>query len=142
MTPAGGGSRSPGRRARGELAGEIFAVLEQAGVPLTAGEVRDRIARPLAYTTVVTTMARLYAKGALTRSREGRSHRYAPSTSQAGLVARQMRHVLADHEDRREVLMHFVSELTHEDEEVLLALLTGDDEREPPRHQHRPERRS
>lgn len=129
MPEGDGTARRPGRRrARGELAGEIFTVLEQAGVPLTAGEVRERIARPLAYTTVVTTMTRLYAKGALTRSREGRSHRYTPSTSQAGLVARRMRHVLADHDDRRAVLTHFVSELTDEDEEVLLGLLTEDDE--------------
>lgn len=114
----------PRRRARGELAGEIFTVLERAGVPLTAGEVREQIARPLAYTTVVTTMTRLYAQGALTRTRDGRSHRYAPSTSQAGLVARRMRRALADHDDRRAVLTHFVSELTDEDEDLLLGLLT------------------
>jgi len=126
MTEAGA-SRRARRHARGELAGEIFTVLEQAGVPLTAGEVRERIPWPLAYTTVVTTLTRLYAKGVLTRSRDGRSHRYEPSTSQAGLVARRMRRVLADHDDRRAVLTHFVSELTDEDEDVLLGLLTRED---------------
>ena len=140
MADESGESRRPRRRARGELAGEIFTVLEQAGAPLTAGEVRERITRPLAYTTVVTTLTRLYAKGTLTRSRAGRSHRYAPSTSQAGLVARRMRHALSGHEDRRAVLTHFVSELTDEDEDVLLGLLTGadDDATPPPRRRSDP----
>ena len=129
----------PRRRARGELAGEIFTVLERAGVPLTAGEVREQIARPLAYTTVVTTMTRLYANGALTRTRDGRSHRYAPSTSQAGLVARRMRRALADHDDRRAVLTHFVSELTDEDEDLLLGLLTDEDGDPGPRRRGGPD---
>lgn len=118
----GGVPRLP-RRRRGQLRDEVWAVLQEAGQPLTAGQVRDRLGRPPAYTTVVTTLARLHADGLLTRARDGRSHRYAPSTTEAGLAARRMQLALDDHDDRRAVLTHFVSALTGEDETVLKDLL-------------------
>ncbi|RZT86874.1 putative transcriptional regulator [Pseudonocardia sediminis] len=127
MADRTGGGAPPPRRRRGQLGDEVWTVLQEAGEPLTAGEVRDRLDQQLAYTTVVTTLARLYAKGVLVRTREGRAHRYAPSTTEAGLAARRMQHALDDHEDRRAVLTHFVSALNGEDE-VLLKNLLGEDD--------------
>jgi predicted transcriptional regulator len=49
-----------------------------------AGNVRDvaqRLPRPLAYTTVMTTLDRLYKKGLLTRSKSERAFLYAPLLS-------------------------------------------------------------
>ncbi|MBW0105682.1 BlaI/MecI/CopY family transcriptional regulator [Pseudonocardia sp. KRD291] len=114
------------RRRRGQLRDEVWTVLQEAGQPLTAGQVRERLGRPPAYSTVVTTLARLYTEGILTRARDGRAHRYAPSTTEAGLVARRMQHALDDHDDRRAVLAHFVSALDGEDETVLKDLLEPD----------------
>lgn len=43
--------------------------------------------RPVAYTTVQSTMARLTRKGVLARTRCGRSHRYQPEASDAAGIA-------------------------------------------------------
>ncbi len=123
MSEETSGGAPPARRRRGQLGDEVWTALQEAGQPLTAGQVRDRLGRQLAYTTVVTTLARLHAKGILTRVRDGRAHRYAPSTTEAGLAARRMQHALDDHEDRRAVLAHFVSALGGEDETLLKDLL-------------------
>jgi predicted transcriptional regulator len=120
-------------RARGELASEVWAVLERAGRPLNAAEVRAGLTRPLAYSTVITTLGRLHAKGLLVRERDGRSHRYAPAADSAGLAARAMRRVLEGDVDRREVLSRFVSDLSSDDEAVLRRLLGGHPETGPER---------
>ena len=63
------------RRAAGELEAAALAVLQAAGSALTPGQVRDRLGEQpgghLAYSTVVTILSRLYAKGVLTRFRSG-----------------------------------------------------------------------
>ncbi len=41
----------------------------------------------VAYTTLMTTLDRLYKKGALTRTRSGRGFRYAPAATREGLEA-------------------------------------------------------
>lgn len=116
-------------------------ILQEAGEPLTARQVRDRLDHHLAYTTVVTTLARLHAKGILARDRDGRSHRYGPSTTAAGLAARRMQHALDDHEDRGAVLSHFVSALTGEDEVLLRNLLRDANYPDDPmRPSHNPSR--
>lgn len=112
-------------RARGELVSEVWAVLERADRPLTAEEVRRGLARPLAYSTVITTLGRLHAKGLLVRERDGRSHRYAPVSDAAGLAARSMQRVLDENTDRRAVLARFVSDLSENDGALLRRLLEG-----------------
>src|SRR5690348_7314161 len=68
------------RRPSGSLEAEVLAVLRAAGTPLTPGQVRERLdARQLgelAYSTVVTIMSRLHAKGLLARERAGRGFAY------------------------------------------------------------------
>ncbi len=51
---------------------------------------RERLGGGLAYTTVVTILSRLHAKGVLDRERAGRAYRYAPVADQAGLAALRM----------------------------------------------------
>lgn len=46
-------------------------------------DVTDRLMRPLAYTTVMTTMDRLYKKNLLDRRKADRAFLYAPSMSRA-----------------------------------------------------------
>jgi predicted transcriptional regulator len=107
----------------------VWAVLEHAGRPLNATEVQQGLTRPLAYSTIITTLGRLHSKGLLVRERDGRSHRYAPLSDAAGLAARSMRHALEGNTDHREVLARFVSDLSGDDEAVLRSLL--DDHLEP-----------
>src|ERR1700732_1766426 len=72
------GDAAGGRRAAGELEAAILALLQAAGSPLSPGEVRERLGGGLAYTTVVTILSRLHAKGVLERHKAGRAFRYAP----------------------------------------------------------------
>ena len=50
--------------------------------------------RPLAYTTVMTTVARLHAKGLLERRREGKRYVYRPRTSREGFLEHMALQVL------------------------------------------------
>ena len=119
-TPSGSG-----RRAAGELEAAALAVLQSAGTPLTPAQVRDSLEGDLAYTTVVTILSRLHAKGVLTRLRAGRAYCYTPVADEPGLAARRMRGVLDAEEDREAVLARFVSGLSPEDEQVLRRMLAG-----------------
>jgi predicted transcriptional regulator len=111
------------RRGAGELEGEVLAILHAAAVPLSPGEVRTRLGGSLAYTTVVTILSRLQAKGVLDRGRDGRAYRYAPVADPAGLAARRMARELAGEANRPAVLARFVSGLSLEDEQARRQLL-------------------
>jgi predicted transcriptional regulator len=118
------GPRTPGgRRGAGELAAAVLAVLHTAGSALTPGEVRERLGDGLAYSTVVTIMSRLHAKGMLSRVKAGRAYAYAPVADEPGLAARRMRGVLEAEDDRAAVLARFVSGLTPADEDLLRRML-------------------
>ena len=112
-----------GRRAAGELEAAVLAVLQEAGAALSPGEVRERIGGTLAYTTVVTILSRLHAKGVLERHKAGRAYLYAPVADQPGLAARRMTRVLDGEADRETVLARFVSSLSDSDEELLRRML-------------------
>ena len=120
------GDDAAGRRAAGELEAAVLAVLQAAGSALSPGEVRNRLGGDLAYTTVVTILSRLHAKGVLERRKAGRAFRYAPVTDEPGLAARRMARVLDAEPDREAVLARFVSGLSGADEELLRRML-GDD---------------
>ncbi|MDP9405554.1 MAG: BlaI/MecI/CopY family transcriptional regulator [Actinomycetota bacterium] len=76
-------------KARNELAGllgpletEVMEAVWERG-NTTVRDVHDALARrrDIAYTTVMTTMARLAGKGLLTRDTSGLAHRYRPTVS-------------------------------------------------------------
>jgi len=117
------GSGAVGRRAAGELEAAVLAVLQDAGSALSPGEVRERIGGSLAYTTVVTILSRLHAKGVLERHKAGRAFLYAPVADEPGLAARRMARVLDGEADREAVLARFVSVLSDSDEELLRRML-------------------
>src|SRR5258708_34670958 len=91
------------RRAAGELEADVLAVLQAAGRPLPPGQVRERVGGHLAYTTVVTIMSRLHAKGVLERRKAGRAYVYAPVADEPGLAARRMARVLDGRSEERRV---------------------------------------
>ena len=121
--PSGG---EAGRRAAGELEAAVLAVLAVAGTPLSPAEVRDGLGNGLTYSTVVTILSRLHAKGVLSRRKDGRSYRYVPADDQAGLAARRLARMLDAEPDRERVLARFVSGLSGADEELLRRVLGGD----------------
>ncbi|GII30291.1 BlaI/MecI/CopY family transcriptional regulator [Planotetraspora mira] len=117
-------SHEPGRRrANGEREAEILAVLQEAGTPLTPGEVVEHLGDDLTYSTVVTILSRLHTKQLLTRTPRGRAYAYSPVADEPGLAARRMRGVLDERPDREAVLTRFVDGLSSADEELLRHLL-------------------
>ncbi|WP_239175547.1 BlaI/MecI/CopY family transcriptional regulator [Actinoplanes cyaneus] len=114
------------RRRPGQLETEIMTVLGTAERPMTPGEVRDRLdpTGELSYSTVVTTLTRLYEKGSASRHRDGRAFRYGAPHGPAGLVADRMSRLLSDEADRASVLRRFVGNLDAKDEQLLRDLLS------------------
>jgi predicted transcriptional regulator len=126
------------RRAAGALEAEILANLREADGPLNPGEVRQRLTpRPpadgqpadgprgeLSYSTVVTIVSRLHAKGLLARQRAGRGFTYTP-LDEASLAASRMSQVLGGENDHDAVLSRFVSGLSSRDARLLRELLAS-----------------
>ena len=88
------------RRPAGALEAEILALLRAAGAPLSPGQVRERLAAAddlsysaLSYSTVVTILSRLHAKGLLSRQRDGRAFAYTV-VDEASLAASRMSQAL------------------------------------------------
>jgi predicted transcriptional regulator len=121
------------RRAAGALEAEILTILREADGPLTPGEVRQRLTSPapadgsrgeLSYSTVVTIVSRLHAKGLLARQRAGRGFTYLP-LDDASLAASRMSQVLGSEHDHDAVLSRFVSGLSSRDARLLRDLLAS-----------------
>jgi len=116
-------------RPRGGLEREVLAALAAAGHPMSATQVLSELGGELAYTTIMTTLARLHTKGVLTRQMSGRAYVYAvsgdPGNIEASLAAHRMRRVLDSRQDRAGVLARFVADLSDEDEQILADLLAG-----------------
>jgi predicted transcriptional regulator len=128
----GRGGGSPGvparRRGQGELEAQVLAALRAAPEPVPAGWVREHLGGTLAYTTVITILTRLQAKGVVTRQRAGRSFAWTAAADEAGLAAHRMRRVLDGETNRQAVLASFVSSLPPQDEELLRRLFQETEE--------------
>ena len=128
QVPAHDAGPGPSRRPPGALEAEVMNVLRAAGTPLSPGQVRERLAarqlEELSYSTVVTIVSRLHAKGLLSRRQAGRGFCYAP-VDEASLAAGRMSHALGSGSDRDAVLSRFVSGLSGRDAELLRRLLGG-----------------
>jgi predicted transcriptional regulator len=95
---------------------------------MTPGQVREALAADLAYTTVMTVLARLSEKGVVTRRRAGRAFAYQAVLDQDEITARQMQRLLDTRDDRAAVLARFVGTLSDDDERLLVELLRRADE--------------
>lgn len=120
-----------GGRAKGGLEREVLAALSAADGPRTAQQVLDELDRDLAYTTVMTTLSRLHAKGAVERTTVGRAYAYSlagtPETAGNSVAARRMVKLLDAGTDRASVLARFVDDLSPQDGAMLTELLQGRD---------------
>ena len=72
---------------------DVMGVLWDLGSG-TVAEVRDRLPADLAYTTVLTILRNLEAKGFLRRQDEGRAHRYFPRVQQKAARRRALRRLI------------------------------------------------
>jgi predicted transcriptional regulator len=116
-------------RPRGGLEREVLAALAAAGSPVTPADVQARLGGELAYTTVLTALSRLHAKGAITREPAGRGYAYrlpdGPAGAQESMTAHRMLRLLESGPDRAGVLSRFVADLSPQDEQLLADLLGG-----------------
>jgi predicted transcriptional regulator len=90
---------------------DVMGVLWELGSG-TVNEVRERLPADLAYTTVLTILRNLEAKGFLRHESEGKAHRYFPS------VARRAA--------RRTAVTRLIDKLFHGSPEQLIAQLVED----------------
>ena len=81
----------------GPLEAEIMTIVWRIGAPTTIKKVWRTIVdtRPLAYTTVMTTMGRLVEKGLLTAEKRGIAYIYTPTCSQAEFEGFQVQAIAA-----------------------------------------------
>ena len=119
------------RRPSGGLEQAVLAVLATAASALTPAEVQQQLDGGLAYTTVMTALARLHEKGVVTRQRQGRAYAYRWEADQATLTARQMKRLLEREGNRSAVLAKFAAELGPEDGRLLAGLLESPAEGDP-----------
>jgi predicted transcriptional regulator len=119
----------------GHLESAVLGVVAGAEGPVTVADVQGRLAGSPAYTTVMSTLARLAEKGALTRTLHGRAYRYqlaAPAGSiDEALTARQMRRLMGRGGHRDAVLARFVAELDPDEERLLGQLLARSRDTDP-----------
>jgi predicted transcriptional regulator len=89
----------------------------------TVRELVERGCQDLAYTTVMTTLDRLFKKGLLTRSEDGRAFRYAPRFSREELHRQAASHAfrqLLDASPASSLPLSFLVEILGERDEQLL----------------------
>jgi predicted transcriptional regulator len=82
---------------------------------MTPGSVQEAVTtarRPLAYTTVMTILVRLWKKGMLERRSAGRAFEYRPLSDRDAWAAQRMREVLETSGDPSVTLNHFVDSIS------------------------------
>ena len=95
---------------------DVMQVLWEHG-PSVVAEVRERLSDPLAYTTVLTVLRTLEAKGYVGHDEEGRGHRYYASVKQKAA--------------RKNALQHLTEKLFKGSTELLLSHLVSDQKLSP-----------
>ena len=78
----------------GPLEQRVLELLWQRPGRRSVREVQAALGGELAYTTVMTTLDRLYKKGLLERRRDGRAYRYAARSTRAAFAAGLLRRSL------------------------------------------------
>mgnify|MGYP001277198565 CR=1 FL=1 len=109
----------------GELEAAVMDLVWDRGGWITPGEVHVALVaeRPLAYTTVMTILVRLWQKGRVERQREGRGFAYRAVQTREEYTAGRMRELLEGVSNRRGALSHLVSSLAPADRAQLRRLL-------------------
>lgn len=116
-------------RSFGELEARVMAIIWRHAQPVSVRVVVDELAaeRTVAYTTAVTVIERLRAKGWLVRERAGRSYLYVATCEEHEYAAHLMSSVLEGSGDRSAALLSFAGQLDASEAEALREALTQAD---------------
>jgi predicted transcriptional regulator len=95
------------------LEAAVMDVLWDSGAWLSPGQVLETLheRRPLAYTTVMTVLVRLWKKERVERRRRGRAYEYRPLQTREEFAAARMDEALRAARDQSLALAHFVDTL-------------------------------
>jgi len=109
----------------GELEAAVMDRIWRLGRPLAVRDVHEELKaeRPLAYTTVMTVMDKLHAKGWLRREPRGRAYVYEAVASREEYTARLMREALSTSDNQAAAFVHFLGQLTEAEAQALRAAL-------------------
>jgi predicted transcriptional regulator len=112
-------------RGFGDLEAVIMDRVWAHAAPVTVRDLFGELQRerPIAYTTVMSTMDNLHRKGWLARERDGKAYRYTAVASREEYSARLMREALAGAGDTEAVLSHFVAQMDGTEAAALRAAL-------------------
>lgn len=115
------------KRERGELENSILKALWSAEEPIGASEIQELIPEPTpAYTTVLTVLDRLVAKGLVSRSSESqRKVKFTATKSSEDIASATMLEALDEVLDRQEALLKFAGNLSQDDVDLLSKALAG-----------------
>ncbi|HUL77599.1 MAG TPA: BlaI/MecI/CopY family transcriptional regulator [Vicinamibacteria bacterium] len=107
----------------GRLEQRVMAALWRGG-ERSVRDVQEAFAGELAYTTLMTTMDRLFRKGLLARCKQGRAYVYSARVSHGELRQSAARGLLArllgaDRESARPILSSIVESVSERDRELL-----------------------
>jgi predicted transcriptional regulator len=112
-------------RGFGDLEAVIMDRVWAHAAPVTVRDLFDELQRerPIAYTTVMSTMDNLHRKGWLARERDGKAYRYTAVASREEYSANLMREAMAGSGDTEAVLSHFVAQMDGTESAALRAVL-------------------
>ena len=118
----------------GELERAVMDYLWVSPEPRTVRQVYGALSaqRDLAYTTIMTVLRRLTAKGLVSQDRDARAHRYTPLHSRHELVAGLMvdaLHYVADAGNREAALVQFVQQVGSAEARALRCALADQEAR-------------
>ena len=106
----------------GALESEVMDLIWKGG-EISVREVHEQMQGRLAYTTLMTTLDRLYKKGLLSRRKQGKAYYYTPILTeqqyQASLTSHFFGMVLQDRDNSLAVLSRFVEAVSETDEKML-----------------------
>ena len=111
------------RSSLGTLEKQVLDVVWRRGTA-SVRDVRAELTQPVAYTTVMTTLDRLYRKGLLSRTKTSRAFVYeavtTPEELQDAVVSEVISGLLAGHDSApHPILSHFVDAVGDRDRELL-----------------------
>lgn len=111
------------RKPLGDLEAAVLGALWDSRATLSVRDVLSQLKRRpvLAYTTVLTVLDRLHAKGLVAREKQGNAFVYWPRISREVYLGEQAARMLTEVQVpvRRDVLMAFLDSAEHVDPEVL-----------------------
>lgn len=101
----------------------VMDLLWDEGSWLTPGEIRTRLSRDVAPTTVSTVLSRLHDKGRVKRRKHGNGFQYGAVETREEYVASRMEAALEGSRDRPVALLEFVDRLPPDDRSRLRKIL-------------------